>query len=66
VDEKAYAFLTDVRKNTDTNHIDNRTQTKLQEVIFELHDLRKLANKTAKKTLQQQVSKLEELEKELF
>ncbi len=50
----------------DTNYVDNPLQTKLQEILFELHDLKKLVSNTAKKTLQEQTDKLEEFEVLLF
>ena len=51
---------------TDTNWINNPLQTKFQEVLFELHDLKPLASNSAKEVLQNQTDKMEELEKELF
>ena len=51
---------------TDTNWINNPLQTKFQEVLFELHDLKPLASNSAKEVLQNQTDKMEELEQELF
>jgi hypothetical protein len=51
---------------TNTNWINNPLQTKFQEVLFELHDLKPLASNSAKEVLQNQTDKMEELEKELF
>ena len=50
----------------DTNYVDNPLQTKLQEILFELHDLKKLVSNSSKKTLQEQTDKLEEFEILLF
>ena len=51
---------------TDTNWINNPLQTKFQEVLFELHDLKPLVSNSAKGVLHNQTDKMEELEKELF
>jgi len=51
---------------TNSNWINNPLQTKFQEVLFELHDLKPLASNSAKEVLQNQTDKMEELEKELF
>ena len=51
---------------TDTNWINNPLQTKFQEVLFELHDLKPLVSNSAKEVLQNQTDKMNELEEELF
>ena len=51
---------------TDTNWIKNPLQTKFQEVLFELYDLKPLVSNSAKGVLHNQTDKMEELEKELF
>ena len=51
---------------TDTNWINNPLQTKFQEVLFELHDLKSHVSNSAKGVLHNQTDKMEELEKELF
>jgi|TARA_R110001592_G_scaffold237876_2_gene497133 hypothetical protein len=54
-------------KETDTNWIDDPTQTKLQEILFALYDLNKIGdNWWGKEHLHEQICKLEILEQELF
>ena len=52
---------------TDTHHIDNPTQTKLQQILFALYDLNRLGSASHDKhLLQEQIENLEDLEQELF